>query len=179
MAFRFPVRKENDEVYYAETPFSVIGPDDLAELKKIASANPRKRARLCVHRKPEALLHEMFIVLGRDAYVRPHSHIGRKEGLMILEGSADLMIFSDSGKVIEVVRMDSHRFYSHLDEPQYHTLRIRSDFLVFYEATTGPFRREDTVFPDWSPDEADSQFIQAFLKEIDSQSNSCQRILPP
>lgn len=177
MAFRFPVRKENDEVFYAETPLVSVGPNDLAELKKIAAATPRKRARLCVHRKPEALLHEMFIVLGRDAYVRPHSHIGRKEGLMVLEGSADLIVFSDSGKVIDVVRLDSNCFYSHSDEPQYHTVRVRSDFLVFYEATTGPFRREDTVFPDWSPTETDSQSIQTFIKELDNQSNSFQRTL--
>ena len=168
MAFRFPVRKENDEVYYSEESFVLIGPEDLVELKKIAAVNTRQRARLCVHPSPSAALHEMFIVHGRDAYVRPHRHLGRQEGFMVLEGTADLLIFSSDGKLTQVVSMDLNCFYKRLKDPIYHMLRIRSDFLVFYEATSGPFNRCDTVFAPWSPDEVDELKVKIFLSDIDA-----------
>jgi len=37
-------------------------------------------------------------------------------------------------------------FYYRLADPVFHTLKIHSDFLVFYEATTGPFVKASTVF---------------------------------
>jgi cupin fold WbuC family metalloprotein len=172
MAFRFPVRKENDEVYYSEMPFVLIGPPDLEELKTIAAANPRKRSRLCVHRTPTASLHEMFIVHGRDAYVRPHRHLKRQEGFMVLQGCADLLTFSESGDLQRVVRMDSNCFYKRLNDPTYHMLRIRTEFLVFYEATSGPFNRAETEFAQWSPPESDAAAVETFLKMIDSRCAS-------
>jgi cupin fold WbuC family metalloprotein len=178
MSFRFPTRKESDEVYYCESPFVLIGPEDLGELKKIAMDTPRKRARLCVHRSPSARLHEMFITLGRDAYVQPHRHTGRKEGLMVLEGSADLITFSDSGEPQQIVRLNSKCFYSHLDEPLYHMLRIHSDFLVFYEATSGPFQRSDTEFPSWAPSDTETDWIDKFLQKIDSHLGSISKSIP-
>jgi cupin fold WbuC family metalloprotein len=168
MAFRFPVRKENDEVYYSELPFVLIGPPDLEDLKKIAAANPRKRSRLCVHPSPTASLHEMFIVHGREAYVRPHRHLNRQEGFMVLEGHADLLTFSDSGDLLKAVRMDLNCFYTRLNEPTYHMLRIRSEWLVFYEATSGPFNSAETDFAKWSPHESNSAAVEHFLKMIDS-----------
>lgn len=167
MAFRFPVRKENDEVYYSKSPFVLIGPPDLEELKTIAAANPRKRSRLCVHQTPAASLHEMFIVHGREAYVRPHRHQKRKEGFMVLEGQADLLTFSDSGDLQKVIRMDNRSFYMRLNEPTFHMLIIRSEFLVFYEATSGPFNFLDTQFPTWAPDGSDNDDVRTFLEKME------------
>ena len=169
MAFRFPFRKENNEVYYSEEPFVLIGPQDLVELKKIAAVNPRQRARLCVHPSPSAELHEMFIVHGRDAYVRPHRHLKRQEGFMVLEGSADLLTFSNDGELTQVVPMNANCFYKRLKDPVYNMLRIRSDFLVFYEATSGPFNRSDTMFAPWSPDDSEVSRVVNFLDKIEKQ----------
>ena len=168
MAFRFPVRKENDEVYYSEESFVLIGPEDLNELKKLAASNPRQRARLCVHENPNALMHEMFIVHGRDAYVRPHRHLNRQEGLMVLEGDADLLTFSEFGELERVVKLNSKCFFKRLNNPVYHMLRIRSEFLVFYEATSGPFKNTDTQFAPWSPPETDFVLVEKFMSEVDT-----------
>lgn len=170
MAFRFPVRKENDEVYYADEAVVLVGPEDLEELKTLAAANPRQRARLCVHSAPDSILHEMFIVHGRDAYVRPHRHLNRQEGLLVLEGCADLLTFSDSGEVQRVVRLDAGCFFNRLNLPIYHMIRIRSEALVFYEATSGPFQRGDTELAPWAPPDADVSAVEAYLADIDAQA---------
>lgn len=170
MAFRFPVRKENDEVYYAEDPFVVIGPEEFKELKAIAAVSPRQRSRLCVHYSADSILHEMFIVHGRDAYVRPHRHLNRQEGLFVIEGCADLLTFSDSGRLQRVVRLDADCFFNRLNLPIYHMIRIRCEYLVFYEATSGPFQHGDTELAPWAPPEADVEAVQAYLADLDAQA---------
>lgn len=168
MAFSFPVRKESDEVFYAATNPVNINHHDLEELKSLAAVNSRQRARICTHTSPSDLLHEMFIVHGQGAYVRPHRHLTRREGMQVLEGIADMVIFSDEGEVCEVRRLDSVNFYQRLNAPFYHMLLIRSEWLVFHEATTGPFERSDTEFAPWSPEGSVTNTVVVFLDKIES-----------
>jgi cupin fold WbuC family metalloprotein len=149
------IHKESDEVLYPEEDIVVLKAEDLQELKRLAMLNPRHRIRICAHRSPSDRLHEMFIVHAKDCYVRPHKHIDKAESMAILEGEVDVILFNDDGSISRTISMgDLHSgklFYYRLSEPIYHMLVIRTDFLVFHENTEGPFLREKTVFPDWSP----------------------------
>ena len=151
------IRRESDEVLYPETDVVVVDASDLKELKRLALLNPRQRIRLCVHRSQSNRLHEMFIVHTRDCYVRPHKHLGKAESMAVLEGEVDVVLFHEDGTIRQVIRMgepnSGKAFYHRLSEPIYHTLLIRTDFLVFHESTEGPFLRKMTVFPDWAPAE--------------------------
>ena len=169
MEFPFPVRKESDEVLYVESDFVSLGRHDLKQLTRLALANPRQRARLCTHLASSDSLHEMLIVHGKAAYVRPHRHLNRCEGLSVLEGSADMIIFSDLGEIKEVIAMDSESFYQRFNAPLYHMLLIRSESLAFYEATSGPFNRADTDFAPWSPPESDPGAVSLYLEKIEDQ----------
>jgi hypothetical protein len=77
-----PLRAQNAEVYYSDA--AIVTADDgvIAELKRIAAKNPRLRSRLCTHPDPSSPLHEMLIVHHRDAYIRPHKHLGKPESFM-------------------------------------------------------------------------------------------------
>lgn len=147
-------RKENDEVLYP-TDGVFLDCNDLVELKRLASLNPRQRVRFCAHRSPDDRLHEMFIVHTRDCYVRPHRHLGKAESISILEGEVDLVLFNADGTVLRVLAMGSPQsgrtFFHRLSEPVFHTLLIRSEYLVFHEITEGPFVRTQTEFPVWAP----------------------------
>jgi cupin fold WbuC family metalloprotein len=109
----------------------------------------------------------MLIVLPRNAYVRPHKHIGKIESFTILEGEADVLLFEEDGTVRQRIYMgclsSGKTFYYRLSRPVFHTLVVRSEFLVFHEVTEGPFRTEKTVFADWSPDERDVSSSSAYL----------------
>jgi hypothetical protein len=59
------------------------------------------------------------------------------------------------------------KFFYRLSGPIYHMLVIRSDFLIFHESTEGPFNREDTIFPEWAPDEKSSD-LSNFIESIES-----------
>ena len=163
---RLQARAESPEVFYPGTDPVVVDASDVDRLARTALASPRKRARLCTHPTAEDALHEMIITLPREAYVRPHKHLGKTESFTVLQGEADLILFNDDGSVRQVIAMgplDSAKpFYHRTARPVYHTLIVRSAHLVFHEVTSGPFRREQTVFPDWAPDGTDESAAHRF-----------------
>ena len=150
-------RKESDEVLYPAEDVVLVDNADLTEFKRLALINPRKRIRLCTHNSPADSLQEMFIVHTKETYVRPHKHIGKA----VLEGETDLVLFEDNGAIRQIIRMgpfgSGRKFYHRLAGPVFHSLLIRSDFLVFHEITQGPFLRGQTVFADWAPEVIDAK----------------------
>lgn len=151
-------RKESDEVLYPLDDIVMLSRSDMDHLKRLALQNPRQRIRLCAHREPGDVLHEMFIVHTRGCYVRPHRHTGKAESMAVLEGIADVVLFDEQGAIERVFRIGEEsglvgNLYYRMDKPIFHTLLIRTDFLVFHEVTLGPFIREHTIFPTWAPDD--------------------------
>lgn len=163
-------RAESAEVLYAGDGIVTIDAATVADLKRQAAGNPRRRIRLCAHPRVDDRLHEMVIVHASETYVRPHKHPGKSESFHVIEGDVDVVIFDDRGGVSRVIPMgsiDSGRpFFYRIAEPLFHTLLIRSPVLVFHEATNGPFRREDTVFAPWAPDESDGPAVARFLRAV-------------
>lgn len=148
-------RSESAEVLYPEEDIAVVNTSDLQELKRLALLNPSQRVRLCTHRSPNDRLHEMFIVHAQDCYVRPHKHIKKTESITILEGEVDVVLFNEDGKILQINQLGAPEtrkiFYQRLPQETYHMLIIRTELLVFHEITSGPFRRGNTIFPDWAP----------------------------
>jgi cupin fold WbuC family metalloprotein len=173
------VREVNAEVLVAEGAVAQLDADDVAELKRRAAANERRRIRVCAHRETDDPLHEMLIVHTAGAYVRPHRHPGKSESAHVVEGEADLVLFGDDGAVRDVVELGPHgsgrRFYYRLAEPVDHTLLIRSPFFVFHETTNGPFRREQTEFARWAPDENDREACEAYLRSLGAAVEEARR----
>jgi cupin fold WbuC family metalloprotein len=163
-------RPESPEVLYPAEDMILCEAADWEELKRLALANPRRRIRLCAHRSPSDTLHEMLIVHTRDAYVRPHKHVGRIESFLVLEGDVDVVLFDEAGNITNVIPMGApasgKQFYLRMNTPTYHTLVIRSEVIVFHEATNGPFNRADTVFAPWSPDEANHGAIREYMTRL-------------
>lgn len=163
-------RELSEEVLVADVPLVQISRGDIEMLKERARSTPRRRIRICAHRTTDDPLHEMLIVHGADAYVRPHKHPGKSESIHVIEGTATVVFFEDTGAVSEMLRVGDYssrrQFYVRIAEPVFHTLLIDSDVLVFHEVTNGPFRREDTVFAPWSPEEEDVAAATAFRRRL-------------
>jgi cupin fold WbuC family metalloprotein len=102
----------------------------------------------------------MFIATRRDSYVRPHKHLGKAESFLLLEGRADLVLLDDAGAVTEAVALGDYAsglpFFYRIEDARYHTLVVRTDFVLYHEATSGPFDRTRTVLAPWSPAEDDA-----------------------
>lgn len=162
----------NDEVLISNEDMVHVDELDLKNLKRGALHNERKRIRLCTHKSIDDPLHEMFIVHTKNVYVRPHKHVEKSESFHIIEGLVDVVLFDDDGNIIKIIKMGDYRsglkFYQRLSKSYFHTLIIKSKILVFHEITSGPFKREDTVFPPWAPpdDVNGMKFIEQIKKKL-------------
>lgn len=167
-------KQTSEEVFYASDRVPRVTRADLADLTREAGNTARRRSRLCTHRDVADAIHEMFIVHPRGAYVRPHKHLNKAESMSVLDGEVDLVLFDDNGRVADVVSMGNvasgRAFYYRMTDAIFHTLLIRSEWLVFHEVTSGPFRREDTVFAPWAPEDADTSGVATFIAGVEEQA---------
>lgn len=164
--------KFNPEVFFASGEVVHMQRGHLDFLHDAAQHSDRRRARVCAHRDAQEVLHEMIVVLKRDAYLIPEKHFVKVESYHIIEGLADVVIFDDDGEIREVVRLGDYAsgrsFYFRVRSPNfYHSVLIRSDFLVYHEAATGPFRKSDTLVAPWAPAETDTAAKNVFMKDLE------------
>lgn len=167
------MKKINDEVFYADEDIIRVDKEDIEFLKQRALKNERKKSRLCIHKDVNDKIHEMIIVHTHDTYVRPHKHLNKPEAFHIVEGEADVVLFDEKGKIIQLISMGEYssgkEFYYKISEPRYHTLLIKSDIIVFKETTSGPFKKEDTIFAQWAPEDTNKKVVKDFMIKLAKQ----------
>jgi cupin fold WbuC family metalloprotein len=170
--------KVSEEVLVAQDSLVQVDHAELEALKTLAARSPRHRARLCAHRDSQDRLHEMLIVLTRQVYIRPHKHLNKTESFHVIEGSAIVLFFDDTGAIVEAMPIgdatSGRTFYFRNDDSRYHTQIVTSDFLVFHEITNGPFNRADTLFAPWSPGESETAAVRSFVEKLQRQAAQFQ-----
>ena len=164
--------KFNREVFFAADEVVTVSRGDLDLVRDAADGSDRHRARVCAHQNPEDALHEMIVVLKRNAYMIPDKHLVKVESYHVIEGVADVILYDADGEITDVVRIGDYAsglpFYFRVRSPNfYHSLIIRSEALVYHETATGPFRKSDTVIPPWAPAETDDAGKTAYMREIE------------
>lgn len=166
--------RESDNVLYTGNSLKTISAVDIDQITEIAKKSDRRRARICAHRNKTDSLHNMFIALCNDTYVRPHKHINKPETFHVVEGHMKIVIFEDHGTVKDVIKLGDYlsktEFFYRLNGDEYHTVIPLSDFVVFHESTTGPFRRENTLYAKWSPEENDKVRCKNFMNWISNST---------
>jgi len=164
-------KMESDEVLYADDPIVNLMGKDLELLKQRARLNSRQRVRLCSHPDLTDKLHEMIIVIRKNICVPPHKHPKKSESIHIIEGLADVVIFNDDGTINQVLPLGEYGsgrfFYCRMNSSVYHTLLIRSEFLIFHETTNGPFQKDSTQFAPWSSGISDPESCKIYLEQLD------------
>jgi len=157
-------------VYYSPYPLPMIDSVLIEFLKHVARTCSLRRARFCAHSSPAAEQHDMLIVTHRDSYVTPHRHLTKSETFVVLEGSADIILFGESGAVQKVVRMgvpaSGLPFFYRMPPGQFHSLAIESELLVFLENTKGPFSLDDREHASWAPGSNDAEKGKAFIASV-------------
>lgn len=171
-----PYKQQNSEVLYSNEDIPMVDKQEIGYFKELSLENDRKRIRLCTHSAPEAVLHEMLIVHGKDAYVRPHKHLAKSESVHIIEGQVDVVLFTDDGRIQQVIKMGDYSsnsvFFYRLEQPIFHTLIIRSEVLVFHETTNGPLDKETTIFAPWAPTGTAPDLVDIFISDLKKRINS-------
>lgn len=171
----------NSEVYSATSEIVSVNAADINYLKDKVSKTPNKRVRICVHKNSEDKLHEMLIVINKGSYVRPHKHLNKGESFHMIEGMLDVIIFNDDGSIREIIPLgypgSGRNLFYRLSAPYFHTIVLRTDWVVFHETTNGPFVKNETIYAPWSPEISEIEAVSVFMKKLDVQSEKqCQYI---
>lgn len=170
------LEKISEEVFVARAPIVRFGSEELAFVKRQAQGSPRRRARICAHKSAGDALHEMLIALSSEGYIRPHKHPHKSESFHVVEGEADVVVFSETGEISEVIQMgalgSSKAFYYRLPEGYYHTVLVRTKLLVLHEVTNGPFHPEDTVQAPFSPSETEREAALEYILTLSTKTSA-------
>jgi cupin fold WbuC family metalloprotein len=163
--------KKSLDVYSAPGPIASIGQKEIEYLRSELKGNVKGRVRINLHPDNTDTLHEMFIAIRPDSYIRPHKHPNKSEAFHIVYGEVDIVIFKDCGSIQQIVPLaagsSSKAFYYRMSKPFFHTLMVKSDLLVVHEITNGPFESHGTDFATFAPSEdASLNNIVAWQKQL-------------
>jgi hypothetical protein len=146
------IKKLNNEVYILDEEIPLLDKNRFKFLVKRAKNSKNNRARYCAHKNKKKKLQEMFIVLTRKCKIIPHKHKFKEESLHVLSGEADLLVYDNQGKIKKKISLGTFSsgktFYYRINNNKYHSLRIKSEFFIFHETTSGPFKKKNTIYLD-------------------------------
>ncbi|MBY0548465.1 MAG: WbuC family cupin fold metalloprotein [Candidatus Obscuribacterales bacterium] len=169
-----PPRERSFEVLFSDEPIVQVSRSDLELLDTRLPASATGRVRFCAHGDDSESLHEMFVLIARDNYVRPHKHPGKVESFHVIKGQVDVVIFNDAGDMETVVQLGDYEsglaFFYRLSRSSFHTVVVRSESVLIHEVTNGPFNNSDTIHAPWSPPQSDDRskkFLEYLKVSID------------
>jgi cupin fold WbuC family metalloprotein len=157
-------------VFHNAEDILAVGEDWVARLEQEAKQAEKRRARLCMHMSGEDSIQEMVIAFCEDAFVRPHRSLNKTESLLVVKGALELIVFGDDGSVLERMAMgpfgSGRPYIVRLSASPWYTYIPKSEILVIHETTRGPFNPDDTVFPQWAPEEDGD--LRCFIEALGS-----------
>lgn len=143
---------------------------DLSIIKADASTNGLGRSRICAHPSDDSMVHEMFIALNYDNYVRPHMHLKKSESYFLIDGEVSVLAFADSGSVERVVTLSSSNAqkpkFCRIEAGIWHTLVIETPQALIHEVTSGPFKANDCKFAHFAPAACNLDSVSTYQSEL-------------
>lgn len=173
--------QQSPQVFLMQSDIVVIGAREIDILKKSVINSVNGRVRINTHQSNMDLLHEMFIAIRKNSYIRVHKHPEKSEAFHIIYGSVRIVVFNDNGSIHRVIELSANdatkSFYYRLSKPYFHTLLIDSELAVIHEITNGPFIEGNTIFASFSPEESNLHecqiFYEGLIKKIKQQERAC------
>ena len=144
----------NDTVFRSCRQLVTVSLEQLEPIKHAARSSTLKRARLCCHGGPEEKLQEMFIALAGGVDIEESMHIRKDESLTVIQGSGRYIFPNEDGTeraAHPLAAFDGNieggeKFFVRINRFVPHKILVDSDVMLIYEATSGPFSKEDTSY---------------------------------
>ena len=134
----------------------------LKDLTAQAQGNRRKRQHRNIHQSYADPCQRLFNAIEPASYIRPHRHVGDpgKELLIAVRGVMALLVFGDSGAVLDILHFGSEKYGTGLavgaevSAFQWHTVIALQSGCMLLEVKAGPFdpSRAKDLAP-WAPEE--------------------------
>ncbi len=162
----------------AERPVA-WGAEEAAFLSAARQESSRKRTRLLLHPERSHALQEMLVAYGRDTYIRPNRHT-YDESVQVVQGACDVLFFGERGAPGRVVRLGgpggTRPQYCRVPRAIWHTVLVRSDELVLFEAAEGPHDPSRTAWANFAPPESEMANVARYRAMLDGEA---ERLVTP
>lgn len=159
-----------DYTIFANSEPIEIGKDELEKLRILARKSPNMRARYCLHKDHQDKIQEMIIAVCTESYICPHRQINKKKSYITFEGEMVIAFFNECGKVTEKFKMGSpdkdYPFIYRFSGDRWHTVVSLSEIAIYLETIQGPFRKGDTEFAIWGPNENNKREVRNYIEMI-------------
>ena len=140
------------------------------ELAEQAAGNPRQRQHHNFHQMEEPC-HRMAVGLQPDTYIPPHRHLSadKAEALLVLKGRLGLLIFTDSGEVLDKRVLEAGGECVGVDLPPgvFHALVVLEADSILFECKAGPYKPvAEGEQASWAPREGEPEVAayQAWMR---------------
>ena len=142
----------------------------LTWLSAQAAKNPRLRQNFNIHDSNDEACQRLLNAVEPGSYIRPHRHLtfAKPESFVGLRGRIALLIFDNSGEVLQIVPFGPQEDVAGADIPcdTWHTVVSLAAGSVFYEAKPGPFDPSHTSdMASWAPAEGSPE-APAYLQGL-------------
>jgi cupin fold WbuC family metalloprotein len=139
---------------------NLINRDILSALSHAAKESPRLRKNLNFHTRNEAHCHRLLNALEPGTYVQPHCHqdLEKDETMIVLKGRFGVLIFDESGEVIQqfVMAENDDNLGVTIPAGVFHSMLALESGSVFFESKAGPYAAlTDAEKAHWAPSEGD------------------------
>lgn len=142
--------------------------DLIHDLVAGAAANARQRMHHNIHESLSDPVQRLFIAARLESYFRPHRHPEKWECAVVLCGLFDILVFDDTGCVIERVSIGSgaEGIGFEISASIWHSWVPMMDGSVAFEIKQGPFNPLTAAdFAVWSPEEGTAE-VRPFLASL-------------
>ena len=137
---------ESPEVLYSSENILEFNDTCIEFIQTQAMNSPRKTSRLCLHKEKDSAVHQMIIMHNRKTKVPIHKHLHSDLNLQTLSGTATLKVFTAKGKLQKTVGLGGEDFiYFRVPKDIFYTIDITSEWFLFKEMITGPFKDENNI----------------------------------
>lgn len=168
------MKKINEEVYVPEDDTLItLNKTDIDTIQQSAAKSLKLRSRVCIHNNSEDSIQEMIIVHNKRVYVKPHKHTAGSESFHIIKGKLEIILFNENGDITNIIPLEAYHqgknpsFCYRLNKPLYHTIIVKSRFVVIHEVINGPFKKENSEFPSWAPSEEEKEAVNKWKIELE------------
>jgi cupin fold WbuC family metalloprotein len=145
-----------------------------AELAAQAAATPRLRQHHNLHQMTDAC-HRMVVGLQPGSYIPPHRHLAddKAETLLALQGCFGVLIFTDTGEVVEQRILQAGGECAGVDLPPgvFHALVVLAADSLLFECKAGPYRPITAAeLAPWAPAEGAPE-VASYMAWMQAQFN--------
>ena len=125
-----------------------ISRQEIFLLKNLASLRKERIFRLCMHVDDESQYHEMLMIHVEPVIVGPLKLNKNYLSYHMIEGEIIVYLLDKKGRHTKKLNLSIHNGnqFLRLEADKFRKIYTNSNFAIFLEVTSGPFKDSDTVW---------------------------------